>query len=107
MTSKINYYFIAALLAASLSGCSNSWYPFVYQPPVYQGNIINPNGVAQLKIGMTKDQVINIMGNPVLDTPLSPNVIHYVYNLRVKGKPVQHQQVTLYFSNDTLVKIAS
>lgn len=97
----------ALLLATGLSGCANSWYPFVYKPPVYQGNMINPNAVAQLKTGMTKSQVINLMGNPVLDTPLSPNTWHYVYTLREKGKLVEHRQLTLYFSGDHLARIES
>ncbi len=96
---------VAVLLATGLSGCSDSWYPFVYKPPVYQGNIINPNAAAQLKTGMTKTQVLNLMGNPVLDAPLSPNTWHYVYVLREHGKLVERKQLTLYFINNHLARI--
>jgi outer membrane protein assembly factor BamE len=93
------------LLTASLSGCAHSWYPFVYRPPVSQGNIINPNAVALLKPGMSKDQVTRLMGEPLLETPLSPDTWHYVYTLREKGKLVQQKQLTLYFSGNSLVRI--
>jgi outer membrane protein assembly factor BamE len=103
--NKTSCIFAAVLLTMTLSGCAGSWYPFVYKPAVYQGNIINPNAVAMLKIGITKDQVANLMGNPVLDTPLSPDTWHYVYTLREKGKLVEQKQLTLYFSNNKLTQI--
>ena len=104
---KTGSFVAIVLLASSLSGCASTSYPFVYKPAVYQGNIINPNAVDQLKTGMTKSQVVNLMGNPVLDTPLSPNTWHYVHTLREKGKLVEHKQLTLYFSGDHLARIES
>lgn len=104
MMSKMNIA-LALLLVASLAGCTTTPYPFVYKPPVYQGNMVNPNAVDQLKVGMTKDQVSNLMGTPVLDTPLSPDTWHYVYTLREKGKLVEHKQIILYFSGDRLARI--
>jgi outer membrane protein assembly factor BamE len=94
-----------SLITSSLSACSNSWYPFVYHPPVSQGNVINDNAASQLKPGMSKAEVVNLMGNPVLDTPLSPDTWHYVYTIHEGSKVIQHKQVTLYFSGDRLVRI--
>jgi outer membrane protein assembly factor BamE len=85
-----------------LTGC----YPFLYHAPLEQGNVINQNNVALLKVGMTKDQVLSTMGSPILETPLSPDVWHYVYTLRLKDKLVEQKQLTLYFNQDKLVRIA-
>jgi outer membrane protein assembly factor BamE len=93
------------LMAAGLSGCTNSWYPFLYRPPVSQGNVINENALVQLKTGMSKAEVINLMGNPVLDTPLSPDTWHYIYTVHQGSKLVQHKQVILYFNDDKLIRV--
>jgi outer membrane protein assembly factor BamE len=98
----------AIVIAASigLSGCTNSWYPFLYRPTFSQGNTLNPNAVNQLKAGMTKAQVLNLMGNPILDTPLSPDTWYYIYTLSEKGKITQHKKVVLYFTGDRLSGVA-
>jgi outer membrane protein assembly factor BamE len=94
------------LTTIGLTGCgSYGWYPFLYHPSFSQGNVINPNAVNALKIGMTKEQVKNIMGSPLLDTPLSSDTWHYVYRQHEKNKLTQHNQLTLYFSGNRLVRI--
>jgi len=106
MFNKIALSTLAMLAAMSLTGCENSWYPFLYKPTFTQGNNINPNAVAVLKPGMTKSQVLSVMGNPVLDTPLSADTWYYIYTLNEKGKVTQHKKVILYFAGDHLSKIA-
>jgi outer membrane protein assembly factor BamE len=102
-SNKIGLALVVLLPLFGLTGC----YPFLYHAPLEQGNVINPNAVAQLKVGMTKDQVLSTMGTPLLDTPLSPDVWHYVYTLRLKDKLTEQKQLTLYFSENKLVRIAS
>lgn len=94
------------LSALSLSACGNyGWYPFLYHPTFSQGNMITPQTSDQLKLGMSTEQVKHLMGTPVLETPLSPNTLHYVYTLRVKNKQIEHKQVTLTFKNNRLIDI--
>ncbi|HEV2613920.1 MAG TPA: outer membrane protein assembly factor BamE [Gammaproteobacteria bacterium] len=103
MSNKIGLAFVLLMPLLGLTGC----YPFLYHAPLEQGNVINPNAVALLKVGMTKDQVLSTMGTPILDTPLSPDVWHYVYTLRLKDKLTEQKQLTLYFSENKLARIAS
>jgi len=94
------------LIATSLTACgSYGPYPFLYHPPVQQGNIINPAAFQMLKPGMNKAEVVNMVGEPILQTPFSPNVWHYVYTMRVKNRQTARQEITLYFSGDTLINI--
>jgi len=106
-TSKLSAVILGlSLTSIGLSGCGNNgWYPFLYHPTYSQGNVINPYSVSELKLGMTKEQVKNILGSPVLDTPLSPNTWHYVYSQYEKNKLTQHKQLTLYFSGNKLAQI--
>jgi outer membrane protein assembly factor BamE len=105
MMNKWTGSIMGILLVSTLSGCQNSWYPFVYRPPMSQGNIIYADRVAALHAGMTKPQVVSLMGEPVLDAPLSSQTWHYVYLLRENGKVTQQKQVTLYFDGEVLKQI--
>lgn len=87
----------------SLTGC----YPFLYHAPLQQGNVINPEAVSKLKIGMTRDQVLSTMGTPMLETPLSPDTWHYVYMLRVKDKLADQKRLDLYFHQNRLASISA
>lgn len=102
-SNKIKLAFVLLFPLMGLTGC----YPFLYHPPLQQGNVINPNAVAQLKTGMTKDQVTSVMGSPILQTPFTPDTWHYVYTLRLKDKLVQHKQITLYFNQNRLIRISA
>jgi outer membrane protein assembly factor BamE len=94
------------LIASGLTACgTHAYYPFLYRAPVTQGNIINPTAFAELKPGMNRAEVVNIVGEPILQTPLSPNVWHYVYTNRVNNKVIQQQQITLYFNGDVLQQV--
>ena len=102
MSNKISLAVILFISTLGLTGC----YPFLYHAPLQQGNVINQNTVAELKTGMTKDQVLSTMGTPILETPLSPDVWHYVYTLRLDGKLAEQKQLALYFKQNKLVQIS-
>lgn len=97
--TKIFYF----LIALHLTGCS--W--ILYKPDIQQGNIISQDNIAQLKIGMTVDQVRYIMGTPLLDNTFEPNRWDYVYTLQPgKGRqPIEKKHVTLFFTNGILQTI--
>ena len=101
---KLKYSVIAMMLTASLGGCAHSWYPFVYHPKVSQGNIVPSNAASLLQPGMTKTQVISLLGNPVLETPLSPNTWYYLYTVHTGKKVIESRKLVLYFKGDQLVR---
>lgn len=65
--------FLPALLLTVLAGCSNNLgsldFPGVYKISITQGNVILQNMVNQLRPGMTKNQVIFVMGTPLVRDP--------------------------------------
>lgn len=94
------------LVAGLLSGCANTYYPFLYRPTIEQGNEINQSNVQQLKVGMTQAQVQQIMGgNPVLSNNLNSNRWDYVYSTRKGSKQLSLQRVSLFFQNGILMRI--
>lgn len=93
--------YILTLTCFSLTGCLLR--PRVVD--VQQGNVIEKSAVKQLKTGMAKDQVENIMGTPVLTNVFDMDTLTYVYTNQKNGKKIYHEYLTLYFTNNYLTKI--
>lgn len=88
-----------AMLAVSLASCR-----LVYVPDVQQGNILDKKTVDQLQPGMTKHQVVVLMGSPSVSTPFNQNRWDYVSTQQHRGGPIKVRTFTLTFNNDTLVR---
>lgn len=97
MLRSILTFLTAICLSITISSC--------FHPPIQQGNVITPETVAQLKRGMTKAQVFNLMGTPVLVDAFRKNRSLYVYTLLPKKGKYESKRVTVYFSGDRVVDI--
>lgn len=89
----------SAMLALSLVGCG-----LVYVPDVQQGNFLDKKDVDQLKPGMTKHQVLVLLGSPSVHTPFNQNRWDYVSTQQHRGGKIKIRTFTLTFNNDTLVR---
>jgi outer membrane protein assembly factor BamE len=90
---------VFAMLALSIAGCH-----IVYTPNVQQGNLLDKKTVDQLKPGMTKRQVLVLMGTPSVSTPFEQSRWDYVSTQAHRGGPIKVRTLTLTFNNDTLVR---
>lgn len=104
MMRKLNTILLISLLV-SATGCATFPFPGVYKQTIQQGNIITPDMVAELHYGMSPDEVMNIMGQPVLTNVFSPQRVDYIYTLEPNHHPMTEQRITLYFNNGRLVNI--
>ena len=97
---------IASLLV--LSGCNNIGsmdFPGVYKISIPQGNIITQEMVDQLRPGMTKRQVIFVMGTPLVRDPYHQDRWDYVYNFQPGGGERGQERLSVLFENDQLVSL--
>ena len=79
-----------AVFALSLSACSTVE-KVVYRIDVPQGNYLEATNVAQVKQGMTAQQVQYLLGTPVLIDPYSNLTWYYVFlQQRAYQAPDQH-----------------
>lgn len=62
--------------------------------------------IDQLRPGMTKRQVIFVMGTPLVRDPFHQDRWDYVYNFQPGGGQRVGERVTVYFANDELTRIA-
>lgn len=99
---KVVIFFSLSLL---LSGCSWSNFPLLYKPNIQQGNILPPERVSAVKVGMNQDEVSYLLGNPVLENTLANESTVYVYTLK-KGKGTMSEELLLLtFDHDRLTTI--
>ena len=103
----------AALLGVSalgaLGGCgslqsSDNFLGLItpYRVEVVQGNVLTKEMVAQVRPGLTRNQVRDILGSPLLTDPFHADRWDYVFTIRRQGAEPQRRSVVLYFEGDVV-----
>ncbi|HEZ5312580.1 TPA: outer membrane protein assembly factor BamE [Neisseria meningitidis] len=95
---------LSALLG--LAACSAeraSLFPS-YKLKVIQGNEIDPRAAAALRLGMTKDQVLLLLGSPLLRDAFHTDRWDYTFNTSRNGIIKERSNLTVYFENGVLVR---
>jgi len=95
----------ALLLANSLSGCAYLYDKFVYQIDVTQGNYIENDKIAQVEIGMTQDQIIFLLGSPMMVDQFDSSKWYYIRFIKPGGEPIQQKKIVFQFEGRILTKI--
>lgn len=101
---------VLALLSLTLAGCSSVYVPSfikVYQPDIAQGNILEPEQVAKIQVGMSAAEVNQILGTPALRDIFHRNQreTYVFYDKRGKAKAFQHVLIVLYDADGRVAKI--
>lgn len=77
----------------------------IYKIDVNQGNYLETSKINQLKQGMTKDEVLYLLGTPLLVKDLNLNRWNYVFLKQdAYKKPVQ-KNLTITFIDNKVVSI--
>jgi outer membrane protein assembly factor BamE len=94
----------ALLCILSLSGCVE-WLPEAHRLDINEGNTVKLEQLDALQIGMNRNQVRQVMGEPMLADPFHPDRWDYIYRF-VPTKGFERKSLlTLYFKNDQLARI--
>lgn len=76
-----------------------------YRINIVQGNFVSREAAAQLREGMTRDQVQFLLGTPLLTDVFHANRWDYVFSFkRGNTQVVQQRRFTVFFDNDRLVR---
>ncbi|MBX2869285.1 MAG: outer membrane protein assembly factor BamE [Acidiferrobacterales bacterium] len=99
-TLKILLSSVALTLVLGLtSGC-------VYRQDVQQGNEITQEMIDKVKPGMSRREIIRILGYPLINDPFNRDRWDYYYSLKQgRSKTVSSQSATLVFEGDNLKSI--
>lgn len=76
-----------------------------YRVDIRQGNYVSQDMVAQLKAGMTRDQVRFALGTPLVTDIFHADRWDYVYRFQPGRGPVQQRRLIVYFEADKLVRV--
>lgn len=104
----------AALVAASalLAGCGTldrtdgllgAITP--YRIDIVQGNAITREQLALVKLGMSRAQVREILGTPLLTDPFHAERWDYLFTIRRPGTEAQRRSIVAVFEGDVLKKL--
>ena len=97
--------FIALVLSALLL-CSCAL-PGLYTPNIFQGNIVDADKAQQLELGMDANQVIFLLGTPLLRDTFNPERWDYLYvETTAAGEIVKEQKGHLLFEDGRLTNIS-
>jgi outer membrane protein assembly factor BamE len=73
-----------------------------YKVEIVQGNFISRDQVARLKPGMSRQQVRDVLGTPLVTDIFHADRWDYVFTLRRKGVQTQDRKLTVFFKGDVL-----
>ena len=97
---------LAALLAGGCASTQSLMSPFtslaVYKIDINQGNYLSQDMVDRLKVGMTRQQVKQTLGTPLVTSAFRDNRWDYVYEFTRQGRVREHRQFTVYFAEEKL-----
>ena len=114
LTSRIPARAIAgamlAVLTAALGACSSFEQGTrgiadaltLYKPEVVQGNFVSKEQVAALQPGMSRVQVRDTLGTPLVTSVFHADRWDYVFTMKRQGVPLQNYKLSLFFNGDVL-----
>ncbi len=91
---------LSVLIALTASGCG-----VLYKVDVYQGNLLDERNVVQLKEGMSKRQVIALLGSPSVRDPFRSDRWDYIGSQSLRGSEPEIKNLVLTFNGDSLASI--
>ncbi len=76
-----------------------------YKVEVVQGNVVTKEQAAAIRPGLSRAQVREILGSPLLADPFHANRWDYVFTIRRQGASPQLRHVTVLFTGEALASI--
>jgi outer membrane protein assembly factor BamE len=101
----------AALALSVLAGCSslesNRWTNIFlpYRIEVVQGNVVTSEQISRVALGMTRSQVRDVLGSPLITDIFHADRWDYVFMLNRPGTPLQKRAVVVIFDGEQLARV--
>jgi len=102
----------AVICAGALAGCASSGSDesllgliTPYRMEVVQGNVVTAEQAAMIKPGMTRAQVRDVLGSPMLTDVFHADRWDYVFTIYRQGARPQRRHVVVRFDGDKLLRM--
>lgn len=76
-----------------------------YRIDIIQGNFVSREQASAVSVGMSRAQVRDILGTPLLSSAFHANRWDYVFTFRRQGQAAQQRRLTVFFKDDVLERI--
>lgn len=76
-----------------------------YRTEVVQGNFVSKEQVQALRPGMTRNQVKDILGTPLIASVFHADRWDYAFTIQRKGTPPQQRKLSVFFKNDVFERV--
>ncbi|HSG65621.1 MAG TPA: outer membrane protein assembly factor BamE [Gammaproteobacteria bacterium] len=87
------------LVALALGAC-------IYRIDIQQGNLLEEEAIEQVAVGMTKNQVVFLLGTPMVTDSFHTNRWDYTYYLRRgRSDDVERRWLIVYFDGDVVSRV--
>ena len=96
---------LGLLSACSVPRLSVSTDAVLYIPEVVQGNFVSREQKDFLKPGMSRLQVKEVLGTPLVSSVFHEDRWDYVFTIRRQGVPPQNFSLSIWFKGDVLDRI--
>jgi outer membrane protein assembly factor BamE len=109
---RLTLVFLGLAATLALGGCeslqrTDSLFGLItpYRIDIVQGNAITKEQAAQIKPGLSRLQVKDILGTPLITDPFHAQRWDYLFTLRRPNTDVQRRSVVVYFEGDVVKSI--
>ena len=92
-------------LSENLSSLSEAFSPGGYKKDVIQGSVLREEKFNSVKLGMTKKEIVSIIGSPSISDPFHANQWEYIHYSVLKDDQVLSYRITLFFDENVLKDI--
>ncbi|WP_162845128.1 outer membrane protein assembly factor BamE [Hydromonas duriensis] len=101
MTQSLSHFCLAAGMTLSLAACVN----IPYKAPIQQGNVVEADRIGMVREGMTKVEVANTIGSPILQDIFHADRWDYIYRLDKHYQKPDQRRITIWFNKGVAAKI--
>ena len=97
---------LRSLCLAGLMLCAGACtYLTPYRLEIQQGHVMTDEALAKLRSGMTKNQVSQVLGTPLLNDTFHANRWDYVHYVRRRGNMIDQKHMALIFEDEKLARL--
>ncbi len=89
------------IIALILASCASA---DLYRVTVTQGTVFNQEDIDKLQVGMSKDQVVFILGNPTFENFFEPDVWNYFYQVAKGDEILAENKIKVHFDANGLLE---
>ena len=78
-----------------------------YRTEVVQGNVVSREQLQLLRPGMTRQQVRDLLGTPLIISVFHANRWDYAFTIRRRGAEPLHRKLSVFFEGDAMARVES